>query len=1669
MTYHVRRMDRDARNASSPEERPSQDGGAVAGKRVPTMRISRASEAPAPPRVPDAARPALEGEQGEPLADGDAWSAELGADVRGARLVTGAPAARAAAALEARAFTAGNRVFFGEGHGPGDRDLLRHELTHVAQQRDAAPPAHWTDLAISAPASAEEQAARGAGPVAATGAGIMRDPEVIDDAAYLTRHADRVMTALVGEVRRLPLTLAHPGARLREGGSAALAEALVVGLGSGAAGLAALRRILVGETLEHAVERGRPHRSVMMAPEGRPEEAEPWRTSDGPATWYPAVAIEIATLVHRALQASLARVGPRYATAYQAALQAAWASNGACDPNATVTVDASAIIPAAPIDRELAAALCAGDHVAVDPPDPAATVEAETLRPVTFQFLGHEGQEGWLRVTPIDARPEEVAQSLYGDPALAYTLTPAGHLYQFDGSRVLAAYRDQLTEHERSGYERVGDTSSLTGAHADELALAQAGPGCIGTTADIVRDMRDTVRVLDGIIEQARTFGPMLGPDRIVAARDRVDQRSRDLAAQPEGSAAAWGAQAAEQKQLVGRAATGLDQAVVQLASMADLTEDRGAVRLPQYVRHLILGLAQGYADVAVWSDQAAIARGKLEQADARSTMYPLDLMDHILAEVQQSLSDVQAGGNHGGDARRLQGRQEELRRRAAEVRARIIADPTSLGRELQTLQAEVADLQTETSIVANMDAIDSAFAVLDDTNGFWATVTFYDDDLDALKTEGQGYHRRWRTIYQQWQNGEHAEARAGLDALRQDEGFRGYLGRVQAEVQDARIAAAIAQLAAMLVVIVITAGVGAYVGGAAAGAGWSTGAVAAAQVTAEAATFTALNTVLFERDPTVQGVAGEFLFNLALFGAMRGISMIARAGALGRTVQAGGAAGIAIVGAEYTANFLLLHVAGMVREDLARRDQGLPPPTEEEQRELFLQNLAMFVVAAVITNLLRRPLLEPLERAGGRLTTRARQLRVARAALGERAEGLRGSRDVEAARELLRAERGNVEEELAEFRRFEQEIERAATPEERAQLLERAGVTEEQYGQMREGASESQAHLAQMRRAELLMALDPIGPNLFAAPREQVPELLRSHQEQGARIEVGQPDPVTGERLYNVRYPDGQSLRIVERAGSARPGAIGQRPPTETEALAAQAEAQRAIEIQDRRNAQLQTLVDSVSIVEVDHAIAGGGVAATMDYATLPSRPGMAAPGADVTEIPSTFAIGGREAWRARAEGLTAAAAQHGAPEPLLGGGRIGQPVGQWANEGFTRQPGEFTSDHAGLGRAADVGRAVAMTQFETGMTTYDGVVVSLEVNPRDGSWPSERPLRLRVASATNPIGEFYVYANTVDAALGRGAARSLTVDDPASGRRGQVDPADMDALLGDRRLVYYDQMFQHPSTGRVLVFGNGPTAVWAAGTAAEVGAQVTVLGMNRGAIERADTARSTVDVTRPDAAAELARIEQQLAQETFATTRGIVNDRYFDHPSITWRGGNIARVQPGDASVPGEAGKIVVELTGGGREVYDQVALSIGQDPTGGGVRGGVAGPAGGPGVGSVVGGLEFRMVITDGRLVALESVNPPGRVRLLGASMSESIAERVIASERSEFLSLVRDVQPRDPSVPAESRGVQDSIYQLGQNIPRANETPRGTEPPATSPHLAPLHDDEDEAGVCLPDGP
>jgi hypothetical protein len=186
------------------------------------MRLQRAANHVgvthhAPPLVYDALRT-----PGQPLDAGTRtyFEARLDHDFSGVRVHTDTKAAESARAVNARAYTVGPNVVFGEGHyqptTPAGRRLIAHELTHVVQQRQTRPVSQNAPLAISmAGDPAEREAERVATALSNRGAAqpivehptasLPRAPLDIDKIAADAENFATTMISIPNTVIRLPL------------------------------------------------------------------------------------------------------------------------------------------------------------------------------------------------------------------------------------------------------------------------------------------------------------------------------------------------------------------------------------------------------------------------------------------------------------------------------------------------------------------------------------------------------------------------------------------------------------------------------------------------------------------------------------------------------------------------------------------------------------------------------------------------------------------------------------------------------------------------------------------------------------------------------------------------------------------------------------------------------------------------------------------------------------------------------------------------------------------------------------------------------------------------------------------------------------------------------------------------------------------------------------------------------------------------------------------------------------------------------------------------------------------------------------------------------------------------------------------------------------------------
>lgn len=145
---------------SSPEDREEKEADHMSDK---VMRMSNndaassgASSASSAPQTTTA--PGAGG--GQPLSktDREFMEPRFGRSFENVRLHTDSEAQQQATGVGAKAFTSGSDISFGPGSGPGDKKLLAHELTHVAQQ-DAGNGSDKSVMRAPGPLTAAQETA----------------------------------------------------------------------------------------------------------------------------------------------------------------------------------------------------------------------------------------------------------------------------------------------------------------------------------------------------------------------------------------------------------------------------------------------------------------------------------------------------------------------------------------------------------------------------------------------------------------------------------------------------------------------------------------------------------------------------------------------------------------------------------------------------------------------------------------------------------------------------------------------------------------------------------------------------------------------------------------------------------------------------------------------------------------------------------------------------------------------------------------------------------------------------------------------------------------------------------------------------------------------------------------------------------------------------------------------------------------------------------------------------------------------------------------------------------------------------------------------------------------------------------------------------------------------
>ena len=204
------------------------------------------------------------------------------------------------------------------------------------------------------------------------------------------------------------------------------------------------------------------------------------------------------------------------------------------------------------------------------------------------------------------------------------------------------------------------------------------------------------------------------------------------------------------------------------------------------------------------------------------------------------------------------------------------------------------------------------------------------------------------------------------MNVLRNDKNLGKWFRDVRDVIEDAHIEKIIGQLVALLAITVATMGAGVAVGGfvGAGGLGWSAGATTAAVVTAEAFTFTVLNTIILEEDATLKGATKEFAYNLLLFGTLRKFTSLFRATGFGGAIEKGGKYARVATGVEMAGQAIIIGAAEYARAAIKKYEEKGETLSKEEIKHIALNSIVMFVAISILGRV-SRPILAKLEGKG--------------------------------------------------------------------------------------------------------------------------------------------------------------------------------------------------------------------------------------------------------------------------------------------------------------------------------------------------------------------------------------------------------------------------------------------------------------------------------------------------------------------------------------------------------------------------------------------------------------------------------------------------------------------------------------------------------------------------------
>jgi hypothetical protein len=531
-----------------------------------------------------------------------------------------------------------------------DRGEVAHELAHVVQQRRGGPVA-VAPLALEpedSPAEREAEAAAAAfadpdraGARIAIGAsragrvarafGGTPSPPKANAHQWLARYLQELAPSIRRHLAGARIPAGHP--RLKwsiDGGE--IAGQVWYQL----APTDLISSVMVARDLERMAP-GLWKRIDEVRPIDPPDPKKPGEPQ-GPFEYVDEVAIVLARDLEKLIASATTRLGPRLVAAMDASPHAVQT----CDARDVSILTADSVVTSHPIDTHVLDILGIAGTASIESamsagPDPSldhvAAVGPSGLRPVTYEWVADPSMWSWIRVTPADAAPEEVALTLLGDTERASELKASPPFFSLP-PRVVKKLAPERSDLAIARFKSIGNPMKVF----DEIDVVAGGV----PTAELATS---AVGEEAGLAQAARLDAPVVDP-RAAAAGGAGAADPATATAFIEAPELAERCQA--QIALIGERFPSFE-APKALAVMADRLEDRRArlVELPpvELLRFATLFRAQSGVLVDVTAELQILDTQARRIRDAQIAANPNDPPADVDPQVRQLARDVLAAG----------------------------------------------------------------------------------------------------------------------------------------------------------------------------------------------------------------------------------------------------------------------------------------------------------------------------------------------------------------------------------------------------------------------------------------------------------------------------------------------------------------------------------------------------------------------------------------------------------------------------------------------------------------------------------------------------------------------------------------------------------------------------------------------------------------------------------------------------------------------------------------------------------------------------------------------------------------------------------------------------------------------------------------------------------------